>query len=443
MSEKFHLSPTIAAITLIAFANAAPDVISQFSAAGKSEGALITVGALFGSFIFASTLVVFNVIINSKAKIVLPRLAIYKELAFYLIAVITVCVFGFIGTSGMTFIITYFIIYTIYLTVSIIIEKKTNKKIEGDLEHDLDEENLDDHTNVLSINESRAFEAVIPIEESEISNKKEGFFYEIVEEFNDKEVSPLQNLLLSPLQMAGLFMICYLENPLMKTLIKYLIVAVSFIFTVKVLIIPDIELFTLLIYGLGVGVLCLILEIVKIPQIILDCFYEFLSVFASIGFIKLISGVIIDFITFLAFYFSIDAVILNSILLSAGNTIGDLFGNAALAKAGEGLMGAFGSYSGQIFNNYIGFSVSVFQSYKIKDTRFDIFGLQRDKTQPFPTKHYFLMTVLGFVLFILGYTFINLRMNQFLLTKKFGISLVFIYLVFFSGSMAFGLLSRG
>lgn len=68
--------------------------------------------------------------------------------------------------------------------------------------------------------------------------------------------------------------------------------------------------------------------------------------FSAIGFISIFSQIIIDFITFMAFYFSIDEVILNSILLSAGNTIGDFFGNGALAKAGEGVMGGFATYSG-------------------------------------------------------------------------------------------------
>lgn len=88
------------------------------------------------------------------------------------------------------------------------------------------------------------------------------------------------------------------------------------------------------------------MEFLKVPEKITSVIYEIISVFAAIGYVSIFSQLIIDFITFLAFYFSIDEVILNSILLSAGNTIGDFFGNAALAKAGEGVMGAFATYSG-------------------------------------------------------------------------------------------------
>lgn len=98
--------------------------------------------------------------------------------------------------------------------------------------------------------------------------------------------------------------------------------------------------------GVGFGFICLVCELLKLNKNVLEIIYEFVSVFAAIGWISIFSGIIIDFITFLAFYFSINEVILSSLLLSAGNTIGDFFGNAALAKAGEPVMGAFASYSG-------------------------------------------------------------------------------------------------
>lgn len=88
------------------------------------------------------------------------------------------------------------------------------------------------------------------------------------------------------------------------------------------------------------------MELLKVPEKYTAVVYELISVFAAIGYISIFSSLIIDFISFLAFYFSIDEVILNSILLSAGNTIGDFFGNAALAKAGEGVMGGLATYSG-------------------------------------------------------------------------------------------------
>lgn len=94
------------------------------------------------------------------------------------------------------------------------------------------------------------------------------------------------------------------------------------------------------------GLICLALEIMKVSENIILIIYEIISVFAAIGFLGIFAGMIVDFIQFLAFYFSLDPVILNSILLSIGNNVGDFFGNGALAKSGEEVMGGFATYSG-------------------------------------------------------------------------------------------------
>ena len=85
---------------------------------------------------------------------------------------------------------------------------------------------------------------------------------------------------------------------------------------------------------------------IKLSENVLKIIWELISVFAAIGWISIFSAVIIDCITFLAFYFNISKLILSCLLLSAGNTIGDFFGNAALAKNGEPVMAAIASYSG-------------------------------------------------------------------------------------------------
>ena len=133
-------------------------------------------------------------------------------------------------------------------------------------------------------------------------------------------------------------------------------------------------LWVVCVIGLCFGLASLLMEIIKVPEKYTAVIYEFISVFAAIGYISIFSQLIIDFISFLAFYFSIDEVILNSILLSAGNTIGDFFSNAALAKAGEGVMGSVATYSGQIFNNYIGFAIGIRKAASLGEDDFDIFG---------------------------------------------------------------------
>lgn len=98
--------------------------------------------------------------------------------------------------------------------------------------------------------------------------------------------------------------------------------------------------------SIGIAAILMVLDIAGVNKNVLSIIYELISVFAAIGWISILAGIIIDFITFLAFYFSLNEIILSSILLSAGNTIGDFFGNAALAKAGDEIMGAIAAYSG-------------------------------------------------------------------------------------------------
>ena len=69
LANRFGLSPTLAAVTLIAFANGAPDVLSSFSAGGKEGGEFIALGSLFGGFIFSTCLVISNVAFAVKEPI--------------------------------------------------------------------------------------------------------------------------------------------------------------------------------------------------------------------------------------------------------------------------------------------------------------------------------------------------------------------------------------
>lgn len=62
--------------------------------------------------------------------------------------------------------------------------------------------------------------------------------------------------------------------------------------------------------------------------------YEILAIFSTICFIAVLAETTVDFIAFIAFYFSLEETIVNALFLSFGNMVGDLFGNMALAKAG-------------------------------------------------------------------------------------------------------------
>lgn len=137
LSERFNLSPTLAAVTLIAFANGAPDVLSNSSAGAKADGALISLGASMGGLVFALTMVSSNVIMCAKIEVVFPKMAITKEIGFLLMTVVWITIFSFVGTSGYPFLGCYFATYIVYIVVTLLVEKYSGKAEDEDLEGEL------------------------------------------------------------------------------------------------------------------------------------------------------------------------------------------------------------------------------------------------------------------------------------------------------------------
>lgn len=74
---------------------------------------------------------------------------------------------------------------------------------------------------------------------------------------------------------------------------------------------------------------------------------------------------------------NINKIFLAMIIISGGNSIGDFFGNAALAKLGNEVMALMGCFSGQLFNLLVGLILNFSLT---KNTNFDIFGLSGERT---------------------------------------------------------------
>ena len=468
LSERFGLSPTIAAMTLLAFANGAPDILGALGSAGKPGGALIGVGALSGAFLFSTCLVSSNVIMNSVDNVVhLPKTAVIKELCFYLLAVCVVVVFGFIKSAGYPFVFAYVTAYGIYVTTTIVLEKKGQEdEVEKELE-ELENENkepLEDEENSGGNPEDKPEEEEDAAQEKKVDDEvkdvdaivedeevatEKGLMGKICDEMFPEENSLVENVVLGPLMFAAMITNSYLENPLMFTPLKYPIIANSIVFMIVFLELLDVDIKLLFAVSYGIAALFLVLELVKVSMFVLEIIYEFISVLAAIGWISIFAGLVIDCISFLAFYFSIDQVVLASLLLSAGNTVGDFFGNGALAKAGEPIMAMMGVYSGQLFNNFVGFGAVMFAATNAGVTDFDIFAfnyvptLPTGEAVPPPVGSYYLMIIIGFVIVDIFLSLGVHSVNKFVATKSFMTIMVPYYLVFFSVSLAFSVMTRG
>lgn len=441
LSRRFHLSPSLAATTLIAFANGAPDVLASFSSGDKAGAAFISIGALFGAYIFNATLVIANILYSINTEIFMPYRAVLKEIFFYTLAVICIIVFGFIKRSGYPFVFTYLGIYAVYILCTLYVdrlqekEKAQAKALEGiDPEQNITKDlNEDDKKDELKVTEAG--------EENDDAPK--GKLGELTAELIDEEAGLYQNIVLMPLMASGLFTIPYLSNPLMKTHLKFLVIPIALTFTVAILELTEMSLLALFLGSCVFSLVCLVLESLNIGKYHLETVYEVLSIFAAIGWIKIFSTLIIDFITFLAFYFSISEVVLATLLLSAGNSLSDFFGNAALAIQGETVMAAMAAYSGQIFNIFVGLTMNVLVSTQNENDKFDIFGLEQlAKTGSLHPNNQFIIIVCVFVLFTLAISAIYYVSSKFVLRRKFGTVLFTIYGVFFAVAIFFALFFR-
>ena len=456
LSKRFKLSPTLAALTLIAFANGAPDLLSSLSAAEKPGGELISLGNMLGGYIFCMCLVVSNVLWNAEAGFIkLPKYAVIKDLSFYLISLGIVTVFGLWGKSTIIFVIVYFSTYAIYMYVSLQAEKWDKQALlDESLDSSLQQTNDEMISEVESIDQYQKNVGFAEIEErdSELDRREEylkgGLFAEIVDDLIETEASLVENIIIMPLAVAGMFTICYLDNPFMKTPAKYLLIGISLSFLLYMFELTSFTPFILILIGQVTGISFFVFELLDFSKNLLAVIYEFISVFAAIGWISLFADCIVDLVTFLAFYFDINELILASILLSAGNNVSDYFGNAALSKAGEPVMGALACFSGPIFNNYVGYGLAILGGLATND-KFDIFGLNRpapvveeSMSMNEEVGHYYMTVLVLYTAFVIILLMVYLAKNNYVLRLNFPFLAICAYSGFAIVSVVLALLSR-
>ena len=116
MSLKWRIGSNVAGVTLLAFANGAPDVFSSISGLVRTGSAAISVGELFGGALFISTMVVSAIAIRSPVPISLSPVDFSRDAAFLLIAVTALAYAGLV-VHAMTLVTSagFLAIYLLYI----------------------------------------------------------------------------------------------------------------------------------------------------------------------------------------------------------------------------------------------------------------------------------------------------------------------------------------
>jgi len=120
LSKFLNLSQTFAGVTLLAFANGAPDIIASASASGAEGGLEIAVGGLFGACIFGSNVVIGYCLLKSKNDVTMPKAEWIRDICFYLLATVIILIYGIVGFVNVWMGIGFICFYFVYLGVVIL-----------------------------------------------------------------------------------------------------------------------------------------------------------------------------------------------------------------------------------------------------------------------------------------------------------------------------------
>ena len=127
-----------------------------------------------------------------------------------------------------------------------------------------------------------------------------------------------------------MFSIPYKTNFLLNTCLRYLIVFLSsfssFLFFHNLKYLERVLIFSSIITLFYI----LLVKIEKLNKFI-DGFHMALAIFSSIAWLKFFSGCLLDVIQYISLLFKINKTFLSIVIISGGNSLGDLFANAALS----------------------------------------------------------------------------------------------------------------
>ena len=133
ITETFNINQNIAAVTILAFGNGAPDVIASLVASAEPEGISFSISSLIGTGLFITSFVLGLIVFRAK-EIPLDSKMFNRNIILYLISLGYIILIGIKKNINIFDSLGFILIYMLNIIFSIIENKKNKKK----------EENLDD-----------------------------------------------------------------------------------------------------------------------------------------------------------------------------------------------------------------------------------------------------------------------------------------------------------
>jgi Ca2+/Na+ antiporter len=495
LSNRLKMSQSLAAISFLSFANTMPELISSMRHSGSDEGTFVVVGVGIGVYIFSTSVTIPYIILRSKSQIKLPMFMVMKELVFLLVPLAAICVFGLIGISGAGLLITFIGIYLFYFVATIYIDRHyfkqerqaaiANRKTDiggnsgaagvesfdssisgssrlifrGDtmnsvtfeVELDNSEGSEDDeisNDNPTQHKESQPHESK---PQNQNHHNNHSFFEKVFEQLIDvEEHSAMAAMILLLLNFGMLFTVPHDKNPIMHLKLKYIPIFMSVIVCCYLLSEHHRISRSVSIIAVSLVVVIIILEICKIGKELIRIAEKVLTVMVSIAWTKLFVVLILDYMSFISFYFSINEIILFTILMSAGNCLAEMINLGALSRQGSGIMAVLATYSGQLLNLVGALSINTMMNANMGLISFDFFNLNNElrnheighSSSLLPVASQFLNMSMLFATFLVLIHFVYYAKNDFVLKKRYAFGLMLFYLGYIVCSVAFGYASK-
>ena len=158
IGKIFHFSYNLAGVTLVAFGNGAPDVISAILTSNDdSESLAFALSTLFGGMITVS-LTTFTFVVFFQNNILVQQKNFIRDVAFSLLAMGVLAIFIAVKEVNIWMSLGFFCIYVFYLIVVVMFEDGTNLEQHKELENlqpdsILTDSEVQKHSGVLIIND--------------------------------------------------------------------------------------------------------------------------------------------------------------------------------------------------------------------------------------------------------------------------------------------------
>ena len=464
VSLALNMSETLSGVTLLAFANGAPDIISSFSAGGSEGGLYISIGNLFGAGLFCSTLVIGRCIQVSKNKVVMEKDQWNRDLIFYIVAGISLLVFGMVGYINYYMIAGFGLIYVVYLAVVIYQDKKSREEqgksdlrnSELHMKHDNDEHKLKEkmhkYMNNEPIEDTPGTSMIEDTQDPPQVRKLTLTMAEVKKIYKDESEdvakeqdteNPILKWLTLPLAIVPKLTIPNLEEeevvkPIAALMPVTSILVIAFFTSGLDLTKPGRWVFNftagwyVMALLIGVPVAGLVFHLQKQGKQVYQWILVPFALVASILWLKSSAGCVVDIINFVSDNYDVNKVLLGATLLGIGNTLADFFANSSLAALGYGVMACTGSIAGQLFNLLMSIPLNIFNSLNSSgksSEEFDLYDFSgKDKT----TKIFAVVLIFLVILQLVNIMYMSI-FNNYVLTMKLAKVNLVVYGVCFVG----------